>query len=210
MAGPAPGPQRVQARTRGKQAPPSGATARRRANSAPAPESRGRQVRKSKQARRSPLPADGNLRRNKRIRIADRVAPQAELHESQGGTGAGRAQSLACEKASRTVLRRNLNILGLPQNLWAECRTGSPSSDPQRARVLAAVQARRSAPPPLRGAHGVDTGSAHARPVLLSDDDQFPTPASEGDDPPRMQNVPRHRKRIPFRNPRQFGVAAPK
>ena len=100
--------------------------------------------------------------------------------------------------------------LGLPQNLWAECRTGSPSSDPQRARVLAAVQARRSAPPPLRGAHGVDTGSAHARPVLLSDDDQFPTPASEGDDPPRMQNVPRHRKRIPFRNPRQFGVAAPK
>ena len=36
---------------------------------------------------------------------------------------------------------------GLPQNLWAECRTGSPSSDPQRARVLAAVQARRSAPP---------------------------------------------------------------
>ena len=100
--------------------------------------------------------------------------------------------------------------MGLPQNLWAECRTGSPSSDPQRARVLAAVQARRSAPPPLRGAHGVDTGSAHARPVLLSDDDQFPTPASEGDDPPRMQNVPRHRKRIPFRNPRQFGVAAPK
>ena len=53
---------------------------------------------------------------------------------------------------------------GLPQNLWAECRTGSPSSGPQRARVLAAVQARRSAPPPLRGAHGVDTGSAHARP----------------------------------------------
>ena len=96
-----------------------------------------------------------------------------------------------------------LLLPGLPQNLWAECRTGSPSSDPQRARVLAAVQARRSAPPPLRGAHGVDTGSAHARPVLLSDDDQFPTPASEGDDPPRMQNVPRHRKRIPFRNPRQ-------
>ena len=26
---------------------------------------------------------------------------------------------------------------GLPQNLWAERRTGSPSSDPQRARVLA-------------------------------------------------------------------------
>ena len=35
---------------------------------------------------------------------------------------------------------------GLPQNLWAEWRIGSPSSDPQRARVLAAVKARRSAP----------------------------------------------------------------
>ena len=53
---------------------------------------------------------------------------------------------------------------GLPQNLWAEWRTGSPSSDPQRARVLAAVKARRSAPPPLRGADGLDAGSAHAGP----------------------------------------------
>ena len=51
---------------------------------------------------------------------------------------------------------------GLPQNLWAEWRIGSPSSDPQRARVLAAVKARRSAPA-ARG-DGLDAGSAHAGP----------------------------------------------
>ena len=75
-------------------------------------------------------------------------------------------KSLSAECSICTAPPRGstLRISGLPQNLWAECRTGSPSSDPQRARVLAAVQARRSAPPPLRGAHGVDTGSAHARP----------------------------------------------
>ena len=33
----------------------------------------------------------------------------------------------------------------------------------QRARVLTAVKARRCAPPPLRGADGLDSGSAHAR-----------------------------------------------
>ena len=53
---------------------------------------------------------------------------------------------------------------GLPQNRWAEWRTRRSSSDSQRARVLTAVKARRSAPPPLRGAHGLDAGSAHARP----------------------------------------------
>ena len=31
-------------------------------------------------------------------------------------------------------------------------------------RALAAVKARCSAPPPLRGADGLDAGSAHARP----------------------------------------------
>ena len=56
---------------------------------------------------------------------------------------------------------------GLPQNLWAEWRTRRSSSDPQCARVLAAVKARRSAPPPLRGADGLDAGSAHARPALV-------------------------------------------
>ena len=41
---------------------------------------------------------------------------------------------------------------------------GGPSSDSYHARVLAAVKARRSAPPPLRGADGLDAGSAHERP----------------------------------------------
>ena len=47
------------------------------------------------------------------------------------------------------------------------------SSDPQLRRVLTVVKARRSAPPPLRGALGLDDGSAHACPDwLLSDDAQ--------------------------------------
>ena len=39
--------------------------------------------------------------------------------------------------------------------------------DQQRARVLTGVKARRCAPPPLRGADGLDAGSAHARPDWL-------------------------------------------
>ena len=39
------------------------------------------------------------------------------------------------------------------------------SSDPQLRRVLAVVKARCSAPPPLRGALGLDDGSAHACPT---------------------------------------------
>ena len=41
------------------------------------------------------------------------------------------------------------------------------SSSQQRARVLTGVKARRFAPPPLRGADGLDAGSAHARPDWL-------------------------------------------
>ena len=47
----------------------------------------------------------------------------------------------------------------------------------QRARVLAAVKALRCAPPPLRGAEGLDGGSAHARPdCLLHDGASIPAP----------------------------------
>ena len=67
-------------------------------------------------------------------------------------------------RRDRRGIRVKLRYQGLPQNLWAEWRIGSPSSDPQRARVLAAVKARRSTPPPLRGADGLDAGSAHAGP----------------------------------------------
>ena len=41
------------------------------------------------------------------------------------------------------------------------------SSSQQRARVLTDVKARRFAPPPLRGADGLDVGSAHACPAWL-------------------------------------------
>ena len=99
---------------------------------------------------------------------------------------------------------------GLPQNRWAEWRTRRSSSDSPRARVLTAVKARRSAPPPLRGAHGLDAGSAHAPSWLLSDDDPILTPASGADDPVPKDTRPQQQKRIPFRNPRQFGVGAPK
>ncbi len=47
------------------------------------------------------------------------------------------------------------------------CGRRRASSDRQRARVLAGVKARRSAPPPRRGAHGLGAGSAHARPDWL-------------------------------------------
>ena len=50
--------------------------------------------------------------------------------------------------------------------LWS---TTAPS-DAQRARALAAVKTRRSAPPHLRGAEGLDGSSAHARPEGLLHD----------------------------------------
>ena len=55
---------------------------------------------------------------------------------------------------------------------------GSPaaSSSQQRARVLTGVKARRFAPPPLRGADGLDAGSAHARPDWLLLTMPTPTP----------------------------------
>ena len=47
--------------------------------------------------------------------------------------------------------------------LWSP----AASSSQQRARVLTDVKARRFAPHPLRGADGLDAGSAHARPDWL-------------------------------------------
>ena len=94
-------------------------------------------------------------------------------------------------------------LAGLPQNLWAELRTGRSSSDPQRARVLTAVKARRSAPPPLRGAHGLDAGSAHAHPgscLTMTNPE-----AGIGGRRPRSEG----QKRIPFRNPRQLVLQQP-
>ena len=55
------------------------------------------------------------------------------------------------------------------------------SSDHQGARVLAVVKAPRYARPPLRGADGLDDGSAHAHPDwLLSVDAKSRTPKMLG------------------------------
>ena len=63
----------------------------------------------------------------------------------------------------------------------------------QTDRVLAAVKARRCAPPPLRGADGLDTGCAHGRqtalarqrrkrvPLQVAVDELTPLPSSPAD-----------------------------
>ena len=57
--------------------------------------------------------------------------------------------------------------------LWSP----AASSSQQRARVLTDVKARRFAPPPLRGADGLDAGSAHGSSRLaLADDAHSYTP----------------------------------
>ena len=85
------------------------------------------------------------------------------LHQSDGFRGS-RLNALMLATGVCGRLLQTLTSEGLPQNRWAEWRTRRSSSDSQRARVLTAVKARRSAPPPLRGAHGLDAGSAHGRP----------------------------------------------
>ena len=54
------------------------------------------------------------------------------------------------------------------------------------ARALAAVKARCSAPPPLRGADGLDAGSAHARPGSCLTMTNSPTPESEATSRPEI------------------------
>jgi len=68
------------------------------------------------------------------------------------------------------------------------------SSDRQRARVLTGVKARRYAPPPLRGADGLDAGSAHARPGWLLPTMPTPAPPTCCGRPP-VQNDPLSRDR---------------
>ena len=53
-------------------------------------------------------------------------------------------------------------------------------------RALAAVKARCSAPPPLRGADGLDAGSAHARPGSCLTMTNSPTPESEATSRPEI------------------------
>ena len=53
-------------------------------------------------------------------------------------------------------------------------------------RALADVKARCSAPPPLRGADGLDAGSAHARPGSCLTMTNSPTPESEATSRPEI------------------------
>ena len=73
---------------------------------------------------------------------------------------AGPARACACCRARGTD--RNWTRVDRKM-LWST----AASSSQQRARVLTDVKARRFAPPPLRGADGLDAGSAHARPDWL-------------------------------------------
>ena len=72
------------------------------------------------------------------------------------------SSSAACHNAELVMMTNS----ELPSTARC-CGRRRASSDRQRARVLAGVKARRSAPPRLRGAHGLDAGSAHARPDWL-------------------------------------------
>ena len=55
--------------------------------------------------------------------------------------------------------------------------------------ALAAVKARCSAPPPLRGADGLDAGAPHARPGSCLTMTNSPTPASGATTRPESQNA---------------------
>ena len=56
-------------------------------------------------------------------------------------------------------------------------------------RALAAVKARCSAPPPLRGADGLDAGSAHARPGSCLTMTNSPDARIGGDEPSRNHST---------------------
>ena len=56
-------------------------------------------------------------------------------------------------------------------------------------RALAAVKARCSAPPPLRGADGLGRRLRARASRLLSDDDQFPDARIGGDEPSRNHST---------------------
>ena len=87
-------------------------------------------------------------------------------HEHRLAAGVGRA----CCRARGTD--RNWTRVDRKM-LWSP----AASSSQQRARVLTDVKARRFAPPPLRGADGLDAGSAHGSSRLaLADDAHSYTP----------------------------------
>ena len=75
-------------------------------------------------------------------------------------TAAGRPFDLLAAVLLASAGMRGFHARRRPQDVVVGRRRRSR----QRALVLTAVKARRCAPPPLRGADGLDGGSAHARP----------------------------------------------
>ena len=86
-----------------------------------------------------------------------------------------------------TAARHGEPIRTPPRCRWQHVARGdrmllwSPaaSSGRHRARVLTGVKVPRCAPPPLRGAYGLDAGSAHARPDWPLPTMPSPTPPPE-------------------------------
>ena len=82
---------------------------------------------------------------------------------------------------------RSILDFGRPQDV----AVADGTVEAQRARVLAAVKTRRSAPPLFRRAEGLDGGSAHARPEgLLHDGDSDPAPTCCSRRPVQIPSVP--------------------
>ena len=73
--------------------------------------------------------------------------------------------TVTCHNAMLVILTET--GLGSTARCCGRRQSPAASSSQQRARVLTGVKARRFAPPPLRGADGLDAGSAHARPDWL-------------------------------------------
>ena len=90
--------------------------------------------------------------------------------------------------------RRRLQTHGASCSHWGLESRPTRRRDPMRlttvllgvTRALAAVKARCSAPPPLRGADGLDAGSAHARPGSCLTMTHSPTPESEATSRPEI------------------------
>ena len=89
--------------------------------------------------------------------------PEPAGGQGGGGHGGGSRDAAAPTRHRGVRDREEVTNSELPSTVRC-CGRRRASSDPQRARVLAGVQARRSAPRPFRGAHRLDAGSAHARP----------------------------------------------
>ena len=121
--------------------------------------------RRGERPRAPPAPADAERR------PGDRQRSHLPGHDGAGHDAVLPRETRPSGEAEAGTLPRCCRARGTDRNwtrvdrkmLWSP----AASSSQQRARVLTDVKARRFAPPPLRGADGLDAGSAHARPDWL-------------------------------------------